>query len=65
MVQIKSKKIIPLEEAERRILMHALKLSKGNVSKAARELHIGRATLYRKIRRYGLQHKELRKYRVS
>lgn len=62
---LKSEKIIPLEEAEKRILVHALRLSKGNISKAARGLHIGRATLYRKIDRYGLVKRELNKYRVS
>ncbi|HID94279.1 MAG TPA: hypothetical protein EYP60_09325 [bacterium (Candidatus Stahlbacteria)] len=65
MIYSESKKIIPLEEVEKRILAHALKLSKGNISKAARGLHIGRATLYRKIRRYGLMKRELNKYRVS
>ena len=65
MAYLKSRRIIPLEEAEKRILIHALKLSKGNVSRAAKELHIGRATLYRKIRRYGLLRRELHRYRVS
>ena len=62
---IERRTIIPLEEAEKRILAHAIRLSKGNISKAARGLHIGRATLYRKIHRYGLVRKELYKYRLS
>jgi len=65
MAYLESEKIIPLEEAEKRILVHVLRLSKGNISKAARGLNIGRATLYRKINRYGLLKKEFNKYRVS
>jgi len=65
MAYLETEKIIPLEEAEKRILVHALRLSKGNISKAARGLRIGRATLYRKIDRYALVKREWSKYRVS
>ena len=64
MVYLESRKIIPLEEAEERIVAHALRLSNGNISKAARGLRICRATLYRKIHRYGLVKRELNRYRV-
>ncbi|HID93509.1 MAG TPA: sigma-54-dependent Fis family transcriptional regulator [bacterium (Candidatus Stahlbacteria)] len=47
-------KILPFQETEKRILLHALKISKGNISQAAKELNIGRATLYRKAQKYGL-----------
>jgi len=47
-------RILPFRETEKRILLHALKISKGNISKAAKELNIGRATLYRKAQKYGL-----------
>ena len=54
---LKTSKIISLEEAEKRALAHALEASEGNISKAAKELKIGRATLYRKARKYGLLNK--------
>jgi len=44
----------PFEEQERRILVHALKCTQWNVLETARRLRIGRATVYRKIDRFGL-----------
>jgi transcriptional regulator of acetoin/glycerol metabolism len=41
--------VIPLRELERRAIQHALKVTQGSVSKAAKMLGIGRATLYRRI----------------
>ncbi len=46
--------IVPLEEEERRIIRRALELSNWNIQEASRRLRIGRATIYRKIERYGL-----------
>ena len=46
--------IVPMAEEERRILQRALELTGGNVTEAAVRLRIGRATLYRRIREYGL-----------
>jgi transcriptional regulator of acetoin/glycerol metabolism len=43
-----------LERAERAALKRAIARSGGNVSAAARELGIGRATLYRRMNRLGL-----------
>jgi transcriptional regulator of acetoin/glycerol metabolism len=43
-----------LRAAERAELQRALARTKGNVSAAARDLGIGRATLYRRMRRVGL-----------
>ena len=43
-----------LEQAERAALRRALARSGGNASAAARELGIGRATLYRRMKRVGL-----------
>lgn len=40
--------------AERRVLHQALALAKGNVSAAARSIGISRATMHRKMRRFGL-----------
>ena len=43
------------EEEERDILVRALELTGWNVKRAAERLKLGRATLYRKIDRYGLR----------
>lgn len=48
-----SEEIVPLAEAERRIILHALRVTGGNVLEAARRLGISRATIYRKV---GPQH---------
>lgn len=44
--------IVPLAELERRAIAHALKVTGGNVTRAARALGIGRATMYRKLDRF-------------
>jgi transcriptional regulator of acetoin/glycerol metabolism len=38
------------------VLLRALARSRGNVSKAAKDLNISRATLHRKINQLGLRH---------
>ncbi len=43
-----------LEQAERRQILRALEESRGNKSRAAEILGINRATLFRKLRRYGM-----------
>jgi DNA-binding NtrC family response regulator len=45
----------PLETLERELIEFALKLHGGRMSKVARALGIGRSTLYRKLRDYGLE----------
>jgi DNA-binding NtrC family response regulator len=45
-------KPISLDDAEKVLIQNALKRLKGNVSKVAEELKIGRQTLYRKIEKY-------------
>jgi len=47
-------KNLSLEEAEKVLIATAVKNHKGNISEAARELGIGRQTLYRKIEKYGI-----------
>lgn len=47
-----------LESAERREIVAALDRAGGNRSVAARQLGLGRTTLYRKLRQYGLDHAE-------
>ena len=51
--------IVPLEEEERRIIRRALEITNWNIQEASRRLQIGRATIYRKIERYGLMRPEL------
>jgi len=44
--------IVPLAELERLAILHALRVTGGNVTRAARALGIGRATMYRKLDRF-------------
>jgi DNA-binding NtrC family response regulator len=43
-----------IENVEKQAIIESLKLHKGNVSLAAKELGLGRTTLYRKMTKYGL-----------
>jgi transcriptional regulator with PAS, ATPase and Fis domain len=47
--------IIPLAELEKRAILNALDYTKGDRAIAAAMLGIGRTTLYRKLKEYGLQ----------
>jgi DNA-binding NtrC family response regulator len=44
-----------LEEVKRRYVLHALKQTQGNVSAAARLLHVDRRSLYRMLARYKIE----------
>jgi len=46
--------ILPLAEVERRSIEHALSALDGNVSKVAKALGISRATVYAKMKKFGL-----------
>ena len=46
--------VLPLEQVELQAITQALASTKGNISQAAIQLGIGRATLYRKFKKYGL-----------
>ena len=46
--------ILPFEEIERQILIHALKVMDNNITKAAQALKIDRSTLHRKMKLYKL-----------
>ena len=48
-------KVIPLDLVERYAIEAALRQCYGNVAEAAAKLKIGQATLYRKIKQYGLK----------
>ncbi|MEQ9415660.1 MAG: sigma-54 dependent transcriptional regulator, partial [Cyclobacteriaceae bacterium] len=43
-----------LNDVERKAIEESIRKNKGNLSKAAKELGLGRTTLYRKIEKYGL-----------
>lgn len=45
---------LALDEMERETILRALAVTGGNVSKAAGRLKIGRATIYRKFKKYGI-----------
>jgi DNA-binding NtrC family response regulator len=45
---------VSLEETEQRAIVQALRDCQGNMSQAAIRLKIGRATLYRKVKKYGI-----------
>jgi DNA-binding NtrC family response regulator len=47
--------IIPLDDLERQAIEAALMKFQGNITVAAKKLKIGQATLYRKVKKFGLQ----------
>jgi len=46
--------LVPLEDVERRYILHALECVQGNRTLAAKKLGLDRKTLYRKLRQYGV-----------
>jgi two-component system, NtrC family, response regulator HydG len=44
----------PLDEVEKEYIIAVLELNEGNQTRTAEQLHIGSATLYRKLKSYGL-----------
>ena len=48
------KRILNIEELEKNAIKEALKKHNGNLSKAAKEVGLGRTTLYRKMEKYSL-----------
>jgi two-component system, NtrC family, response regulator HydG len=46
--------MLTLEEMERHAIVRAIQKYQGNMSKVAKELGVGRTTLYRKLEKYGL-----------
>ncbi len=49
------KENLPLKELERRAIMEALQASGGGRERASKMLGIGKTTIYRKVRKYGLE----------
>jgi DNA-binding NtrC family response regulator len=54
-ISISSDKSLSFDEIEMKVIQDALTRAKGNVSLAAERLKIGRATMYRKIEKYGIK----------
>ncbi len=52
--QIASQNVVPLAEVEKRAILNALEYTRGDRTVAAAMLGIGRTTLYRKLKEYGL-----------
>jgi two-component system response regulator HydG len=50
--------LVPLEEIERKYILHVLSSMQGNRTLAARSLGLDRKTLYRKLRQYGVLREE-------
>jgi len=48
------RQVLPLAEVEKRAILHAMDVTKGDRTLAAAMLEIGRTTLYRKLKDYGL-----------
>jgi DNA-binding NtrC family response regulator len=46
--------VLPLREVERRAIMHAYEATGRNISEMTRLLRVGRTTLYRKLKSYGV-----------
>lgn len=49
--------IISFEKLKEESIRHALKVTKGNIVEAAKRLQLGRATIYRLMDKYNIQHK--------
>jgi transcriptional regulator of acetoin/glycerol metabolism len=54
-VRVLVKRPMKLSELERFAIEAALQRTGGNVTRAMRQLGIGRTTLYRKLKKYGLR----------
>jgi DNA-binding NtrC family response regulator len=52
--------LVSLEEMEKAVIGHAIRHLHGHVSEVARQLQIGRSTLYRKLEQLGLHQKKPR-----
>jgi two-component system response regulator HydG len=52
-VNLESSGISPLAELEKRAILHAITTLNGDKLEAAKQLGIGKTTLYRKLKEYG------------
>jgi two-component system, NtrC family, response regulator AtoC len=49
--------IIPFERLKEEAIKHALSVTKGNIVEAAKKLQLGRATIYRLMEKYNIEHR--------
>ena len=49
--------VIPFEKLKEESIRHALKITNGNIVEAARKLQLGRATVYRLMEKYNIEHR--------
>ena len=47
--------VLPFEEVEKRAILGAIRMCEGDISKASRKLGLSRATIYRKLEKYGVR----------
>jgi transcriptional regulator of acetoin/glycerol metabolism len=47
--------VLPFAEVEKRAILTAVRKCGGDISKASRKLGLSRATLYRKLDKYGVR----------
>jgi transcriptional regulator of acetoin/glycerol metabolism len=50
--------VIPFEKLKEEAIKHALRVTQDNVVEAARKLRIGRATMYRLMEKYNIDHRK-------
>ncbi|HEX2981983.1 MAG TPA: sigma-54 dependent transcriptional regulator [Ignavibacteriales bacterium] len=58
-------KVIPFERLKEEAIRHALKVCEGNIVEAAKQLQVGRATIYRLIEKYNIDSKNLIKMKEA
>jgi two-component system, NtrC family, response regulator AtoC len=51
--------IIPFEKLKEEAIRHALKITNGNIVESAKKLQLGRATIYRLMEKYNIEHKSV------
>lgn len=49
--------VIPFEKLKEESIRHALRITNGNIVEAARKLQLGRATIYRLMEKYNIEHR--------
>ena len=58
-------KVMTIAQLEKQAIEAAIKECRGNITEVSRELKIGRATLYRKLKQYNINVALIRKKRVA
>ena len=60
-VTVNTAQSLSFKDIEKESIVRALNVNKGNVIKAAEDLRISKATIYRKIKRHSIDLKEIKK----